>query len=64
LPKRELKISRRSGGSLRVSWREVEAHNKGNNMLSLGGSIQSRVAVMLMPIFFLIPEVEAEVEEE
>ena len=38
--------------------------NKGRNMLSRGGSIQSRVAVMLMPTQFLAPEVEEEAEEE
>jgi hypothetical protein len=38
--------------------------NKGSNMLSRGGSIQSRVADMLTPMQFLVPEVEEEAEEE
>jgi hypothetical protein len=64
LPKKELRSPRRNGRSLRVSWREVEPHSRGSNMLSRGGSIQSRVADMLTPTHFLVPKVEAEVEEE
>jgi hypothetical protein len=33
-------------------------------MLSQGGSIQSRMADMMMPTLFLVPEVEEEAEEE
>jgi hypothetical protein len=44
--------------------KEVEPHSEDNNMLNRGRNIQSRVAVMLMQILFLEPEVEVEEEEE
>jgi hypothetical protein len=64
LPKNEPKIPRRIGGDLRVSWREVDPHSKGRNMLSRVGSMQSRVADMQMPTHFLVPKAEEEAEEE
>jgi hypothetical protein len=60
----KLRSPRRNGRNLRVRLREVEPHSRGSNMLSRGDSIQSRVAVMLMPTLFLVPEVEEEAEEE
>jgi hypothetical protein len=64
LPRKNIRSPRRNGRNLRVSSREAEPHNRGSNMLSRGGNIQSRVADMLMPILFLVPEVEEEAEEE
>jgi hypothetical protein len=63
LPRKNSRSPKRNGRDLRVRLKEVEPH-RGSNMLSRGGSIQSRVAVMLMPTLFLVPEVEVEVEEE
>jgi hypothetical protein len=41
----------------------VEAHSKGN-MLNREGNIPNREEIMLIIIFFLIPEVEEEEEVE
>jgi hypothetical protein len=72
LPKKKHRSPRRNGRDLRVRLREVEPHSRGsnklnkedNNMLSRGGSIQNRMADMLTPTLFLVPEVEEEAEEE
>jgi hypothetical protein len=42
----------------------MEPHSEDNNMLSRGGSIPSREAVMLMQTLFLAPEEEEEAEVE
>jgi hypothetical protein len=57
LPKKELR-------SLRLELKEVEPHNRDNNMLSRGGSMLSKVADMLTPTLFLVPEVEEGAVEE
>jgi hypothetical protein len=64
LPRKNIRSPRRNGRDLRVRLKEVEPHNRGSNMLSRGGSIQSKVVGMLMPTHFLVPEVEEEAVEE
>jgi hypothetical protein len=64
LPKKELRSPRRSGRDLREKLREVEPHNRGSKILSRGDSKQISKEITLMLIHFLVPEVEAEVEEE
>jgi hypothetical protein len=44
--------------------REVEPHSRDGKILSRGGSKMISKEDMLMPIHFLVPEVEEEVEEE
>ena len=63
MPRRNIISPRRNGRNLRVRLRKVEPHSE-DHMLNRGGNIQSRVAVMLMPTLFLVPEVGEEVEEE
>ena len=64
MPKKEFRSPRRSGEDLRVELREVEPHRRDNKILSRGGSNWISKEITLMPIRFLIPEVEEEVEEE
>ena len=64
MPKRELKSPRRIGKGLRVKLKEVIPHRGGSKMLSRGGSKMISKGDMLMPIHFLVPEVEEEAEEE
>jgi hypothetical protein len=63
LPRIKIRNPRRTGRNLRLELREVEAHSKGN-MLNREGSIPNREGIMLIIIFFLVPEVEEEEEVE
>ena len=63
MPRKNSKSPRRNGRNLGVKMKEVEPH-RGSNMLSRGDNIQSRVADMLTPTHFLVPEVGEEAEEE
>jgi hypothetical protein len=56
LPKIKIRNPRRIGRNLRLKLREVEAHREGN--------IPNRDEVMMLIMFFLIPEVEEEEEVE
>jgi hypothetical protein len=61
---REHKSPKRIGKSLRVKLKEVEPPSRDNKILSRGDNRRVSREDMLMPTPFLIPEVEAEVEEE
>jgi hypothetical protein len=63
LPRIKIRSPRRTGRNLRLELREVEAHNEGH-MLNREGSIPNREGIMLIIIFFLVPEVEEEEEVE
>jgi hypothetical protein len=54
---------RRTGRNLRLKLREVEAHIEGN-MLNREGIIPNKGEIMMIIIFFLVPEVEEEEEVE
>jgi hypothetical protein len=69
--KREHRSPRRIGRGLRVKLRKVEPHSRGSHklnrdskILSRGGNDRISKEITLMPIHFLVLEVEAEVEEE
>jgi hypothetical protein len=64
LPKREFKSPRRIGRGLREKLKEVEPHSRGNKFLSRGDNKMISKEDMLTQIHFLVPEVEAEDEEE
>jgi hypothetical protein len=64
LPKRKFRNPRRIGRGLRGKLRGVEPHSRGGKILSRGGSKLISKKIMLMPIPFLVPEVEEEAEEE
>jgi hypothetical protein len=63
LPRTKIKSPRRTGRNLRLELREVETRSEGN-MLNREGNIQNREEIMLIIIFFLVPEVEEEEEME
>jgi hypothetical protein len=64
LPRKNFRIPRRIGRGLRKKLKEVEPRSRGCKILSRGGSDRINKEIMLMQIHFLVPEVEAEVEEE
>jgi hypothetical protein len=64
LPKKELRSPRRNGKNLRVKLREVESHNRGSHNLNREDNRLISEEITLMRMFFLVLEVEAEVEEE
>jgi hypothetical protein len=64
LPKKEFRSPRRIGEDLREKLKEVEPRSRGSKILSRGDSDRISKEIMLMQIHFLVPEVEAEVEEE
>jgi hypothetical protein len=63
LPRIKIRNLRRTGRNLRLKLREEEAHNE-DNMLNREGNIPNKEEIMLIIIFFLIPEVEEEEEVE
>jgi hypothetical protein len=63
LPRIKTRSLRRTGRNLRLELREVEPHSEGN-MLNREGNIPNREEIMLIIIFFLVPEVEEEEEVE
>jgi hypothetical protein len=60
----EHRSPKRIGRGLREKLKEVEPHSRGSKFLSRGGSKMISKEDMLTPIYFLVPEVEEEVEEE
>ena len=60
-PMIKIRSPRRIGRNLRLELGEVEAHSEGN-MLNREGSVLNREEIMLIIIFFLVPEVEEEEE--
>ena len=62
--KSEHRIPKRIGKSLKEELKEVEPHSRGSRILSRGGSDRISKGITLMPIHFLVPEVEEEAEEE
>jgi hypothetical protein len=64
LPQKELKIPRRIGEDLKEKLKKVEPHSRGSKILSRGDNKQISKEITLMLIHFLVPEVEAEDEEE
>ena len=64
MPQKELKSPKKIGGGLREKLKEVAPHSKGDKILSRGGSKMISKEDMLTRIYFLVPEVEAKVEEE
>ena len=63
MSKIEIRSLKKIGKKLRLKLREVEDHNKGN-MLNNEGNMLIREEIMLIIIFFLVPEVEEEEEVE
>jgi hypothetical protein len=63
LPRINIRIPRRTRRNLRLKPRKVESHSEGN-MLTREDNILSREDIMLIIIFFLVPEVEEEEEVE
>jgi hypothetical protein len=63
LPKTGSINLRTTGRNLRPKWKEVEVHSEAST-LNNKGSRQNRAEDTLMLIFFLVPEVEEEAEEE
>jgi hypothetical protein len=63
LSKIKFRNPRRTGRTLRIELREVEAHSEGD-MLNREDSILSREETMLIIILFLVLEVEEEEEVE
>jgi hypothetical protein len=63
LPRIKIRNPRRTGRNFRLELREVEAHSE-ENMLNKEGSIPNREEIMLILIFFLLPEVEEGEEVE
>jgi hypothetical protein len=64
LSKREHRSPRRIGRDLREKLKEEEPHSRGSRILSRGGRKMISREDMLTEPHFLVPEVEAEVEEE
>jgi hypothetical protein len=62
--KRKHRNPRRIGRDLREKLKEVEPHSRGSKILSRGDSKMISKVDMLTGKHFLVPEVEAEVEEE
>jgi hypothetical protein len=64
LPRKNTRSPKRIGRGLRERLREVEPHSRGSKILSRGDNKMISREDMLMPVRFLIPEVEAEAVEE
>jgi hypothetical protein len=62
LPKKNIRIPRKTGRNLRLELREVEVHSEGNTLRK--ENILSREEDMLIIISFLILEVEEEEKVE
>jgi hypothetical protein len=63
LPRINIRSPSRTGRKLRLELREVEVHSEGN-ILNREENIPSREEIMMIIVFFLIPEVEEGEEVE